>query len=48
VRLPDFPDGLDREIKGAFEAGKTVGVVLVSAMGHDQIVSWKEEQESKA
>jgi translation initiation factor 5A len=47
VKLPDWPEGFGREIKNAFEEGKSLVVVLLSAMGHDQIMSMKED-ESKA
>lgn len=47
VRLPDFPDNFGREIKQAFEAGKTLTVTVISAMGHDQITAMKEETEAK-
>jgi translation initiation factor 5A len=46
VKLPDFPDNLAREIKAAFESGKPHAVSLLSAMGHDQIIAFKEEQEA--
>ena len=45
VKLPDFPDNYGREIKQAFEAGRTLVVSVVSAMGHDQIVAHKDEIE---
>jgi len=45
VRLPEWPDNFAREIKAAFATGKSYGVTLMSAMGHDQIVSLKEELE---
>lgn len=48
VHLPDYPDNFGREIQQAFEAGKTIGVTVLSAMGHDQIVAMKEETELKA
>ncbi len=47
VKLPEYPDNFGREIRTAFETGKSHSVTLVSAMGHDQIVAIKEEQESK-
>ncbi len=47
VKLPDFPDNFAREIQQAFEGGKQLSVVVLSAMGHDQIVSMKEETEAK-
>ncbi len=45
VKLPDFPDNFAREIKGMFEAGKSCTVTVVSAMGHDQIITIKEDAE---
>lgn len=49
VSLPDFPDNFAREIKAAFESGKSYSVVVMSAMGKDQIVSMKEDApDSKA
>lgn len=47
VRLPDYPENFAREIQAAFETGKSHSVTLVSAMGHDQIIAIKEEQEAK-
>eukprot|EP00349_Pseudokeronopsis_sp_Brazil_P003648 CAMPEP_0202956788 /NCGR_PEP_ID=MMETSP1396-20130829/1281_1 /ASSEMBLY_ACC=CAM_ASM_000872 /TAXON_ID= /ORGANISM="Pseudokeronopsis sp., Strain Brazil" /LENGTH=161 /DNA_ID=CAMNT_0049673967 /DNA_START=39 /DNA_END=524 /DNA_ORIENTATION=- len=47
VRLPDFPENFAREIQGAFDGGKELKVIVVSAMGHDQIVEMKEEAEKK-
>jgi hypothetical protein len=47
VRLPEHPENFAREIKAAFETQKPQSVTLISAMGHDQIVAIKEEQESK-
>jgi translation initiation factor 5A len=43
VKLPDFPDGFDREIKGKFEDGKSLIVGVLTAMNHDQIVAVKED-----
>eukprot|EP00601_Ochromonadales_sp_CCMP2298_P023983 CAMPEP_0173278640 /NCGR_PEP_ID=MMETSP1143-20121109/4728_1 /TAXON_ID=483371 /ORGANISM="non described non described, Strain CCMP2298" /LENGTH=165 /DNA_ID=CAMNT_0014215825 /DNA_START=70 /DNA_END=567 /DNA_ORIENTATION=+ len=49
VALPGYPDNFAREIKAAFETeGKSYCVCVVSAMGHNQIVSMKEELEGKA
>lgn len=45
VKLPDYPDNFGREIKTAFEAGKSLIVSVLSAMGHDQIVAMKEDAE---
>jgi len=43
VSLPEWPDNFAREIKAAFESGKSYSVVVMSAMGKDQIVSMKED-----
>eukprot|EP01038_Epipyxis_sp_PR26KG_P006271 gene6271-8636_t len=48
VQLPDYPDNFAREIRTEFETGKSLAVIVLSAMGHDQIISLKEEQEKKA
>lgn len=48
VRLPEYPENFAREIQAAFETGKSHTVTLLSAMGHDQIVAIKEEQEEKS
>lgn len=47
VKLPDYPDNFAREIRTMFEDGKNYSVTVLTAMGHDQIVSIKEEQEAK-
>ena len=47
VKLPDYPDNFAREIQAAFDSGKPQDVTVLSAMGHDQIVSIKEAVESK-
>lgn len=47
VHLPDWPDNFAREIQAAFETGKSYSVVVMSAMGHDQVVDLKEEQEKQ-
>lgn len=43
ITLPSYPDNFGREIKAAFESEKNYSVVVLSAMGHDQIVSYKED-----
>eukprot|EP00286_Rhodomonas_abbreviata_P024275 CAMPEP_0181312636 /NCGR_PEP_ID=MMETSP1101-20121128/13805_1 /TAXON_ID=46948 /ORGANISM="Rhodomonas abbreviata, Strain Caron Lab Isolate" /LENGTH=161 /DNA_ID=CAMNT_0023419505 /DNA_START=35 /DNA_END=520 /DNA_ORIENTATION=+ len=43
VKLPPYPDNFAREIQTAFNTGKNYSVCVVSAMGHDQVVSIKEE-----
>lgn len=48
VTLPDYPDNFSREITNAFESGKPHSVTVVAAMGKDQIVALKEDQEAKA
>ena len=45
VKLPEWPDNFAREIKQMFETGKSCQVVVVSAMGHDQIISIREDAE---
>jgi len=47
VTLPSYPENYAREIKKDFESDKNYSVVLMSAMGHDQIVSHKEIAEGK-
>lgn len=47
VGLPDYPENFAREIKAAFETGKSHTVTVLSAMGHDQIVAIKEDQEKE-
>jgi hypothetical protein len=47
IKLPDYPDNFAREIRQQFETGKNYSVVVMSAMGHDQIVGIKEDQETK-
>ena len=47
VKLPDYPDNYAREIKTAFESGKSLAVSVLSAMGHDQIIAMKEDAEAK-
>jgi len=46
IKLPDYPDNFAREIKTAYEEGKQLAVTVLSAMGHDQIVAMKEENET--
>ena len=51
VKLPEQPDNYGRELTLAFEAaqesGKTLSVVVMTAMGHEQVMSHKEVQEGK-
>eukprot|EP01084_Bolivina_argentea_P299576 516404_1 len=43
LKLPGFPEGFDDELRDAFDSGKTLIVTVVSAMGHDQVMSYKED-----
>lgn len=43
LKLPDYPEGFDQEIKKAFDDGKTLVVTVLSACGIDQIIAYKEE-----
>lgn len=45
IKLPDQPDGFAREIRQKFEDGKSYSVIVLAAMGHEQIMSIKEDQE---
>jgi translation initiation factor 5A len=47
VKLPEFPDNFGREIKQAFDAGRSLIVILQSAMGVDQIIAMKDEADPK-
>ena len=51
VKLPDIPEGFAREIRTKFaegnEANKTYSVTVLGAMGHEQIMSIKEDAEEK-
>mmetsp|Transcript_30653 Transcript_30653/g.31191 ORF Transcript_30653/g.31191 Transcript_30653/m.31191 type:complete len:162 (-) Transcript_30653:124-609(-) len=47
IKLPSYPDNFGREIKMAFESGKSLMVCVFSACGIDQITSYKEEAEGK-
>jgi translation initiation factor 5A len=51
VKLPEHPEGYARDLKLAFEASqassKALSVSLLSAMGHEQIMSHKEVQEAE-
>lgn len=46
VKLPEYPDNFAREIEQLFETGKTLSIVLLSAIGHDQIIAIKEDVEA--
>jgi hypothetical protein len=39
------PDNFGREIRAAFDSGKSITVSVLSAMGHEQIIALKEEAE---
>lgn len=43
LKLPGFPEGFDEQLKADFEAGKSLSVTVMSAMGHDQVMSYKED-----
>ncbi|CAM9170333.1 unnamed protein product [Phaeothamnion confervicola] len=43
LQLPDYPEGLANEIRKAFEDGKGLIVTIMGAMGHEQVISFKEE-----
>ena len=43
IKLPDVPDNFGREIRTAFDSGKSITVSVLSAMGHEQIIALKEE-----
>jgi len=47
IRLPEIPEGFAREIQEQFDAGKTLAVSVMIAMGHEQIIAIKEEAEAK-
>ncbi|CAM9574458.1 unnamed protein product [Chrysoparadoxa australica] len=41
--LPTVPEGLAEEIKDKFDEGKNLVVTVMTAMGHEQIISFKED-----
>jgi translation initiation factor 5A len=43
IKLPDVPETFGREIKAAFDSGKSLMVTVLKAMGHEQIIAMKEE-----
>lgn len=43
IKLPDFPETFGREIREAFDSGKSLVVTVMKAMGHEQIMAMKEE-----
>ena len=48
IKLPEIPEGFNREIQAAFDAGKTLIVTVLGAMDHEQIVSMKEDTSGSA
>jgi len=46
VKLPSWPDRYGRDLQDTFAEGKTLIVTLLSGMGHDQIMSHKEDVEN--
>ena len=44
VKLPPWPESMARDIKDEFEKGGQLLCTVMSAMGTEQIISWKEEQ----
>jgi translation initiation factor 5A len=44
VGLPPYPEDLAGELRTAFDEGKQLVVTVISAMGTEQVVSFKEEQ----
>ena len=47
IKLPDWPETFGREIQTKFEEGKTLIVSVLTAMGHEQIIDYKEDTEAK-
>ena len=43
VKLPPWPENMAGELKTAFEGGKQIICTVMSAMGTEQIVTFKEE-----
>ncbi len=43
IKLPEWPDNMARELREAFDTGKTVLCTLMSAMAIEQIVQFKVE-----
>ena len=43
IRLPEIPLGLSRGIRANFDGGKSLIVSVLSAMGIEQIIAFKEE-----
>jgi translation initiation factor 5A len=45
VKLPEVPEGFARQIREAFDSGKSYSVSVMASMGHEQIIAMKEELE---
>ena len=43
INLPTYPETLDKEIRYEFDLGKEFKVTVCSAMGQEQIISFKKE-----
>mmetsp|Transcript_23273 Transcript_23273/g.34163 ORF Transcript_23273/g.34163 Transcript_23273/m.34163 type:complete len:159 (+) Transcript_23273:82-558(+) len=43
VKLPDIPEGFARQIRDAFDDGKSLIISVLAAMDHEQIIAMKEE-----
>ncbi len=47
VKLPEVPADLGRRIRADFLAEKVLNISVMSAMGHDQIIDYKVEEEKR-
>ena len=43
LKLPDYPENYDFELKEAFDSGETILVTVLKACGQEQIISHKKE-----
>eukprot|EP01006_Ploeotia_vitrea_P064114 TRINITY_DN8699_c0_g1_i1.p1 TRINITY_DN8699_c0_g1~~TRINITY_DN8699_c0_g1_i1.p1 ORF type:complete len:159 (-),score=18.11 TRINITY_DN8699_c0_g1_i1:69-545(-) len=43
IKLPTFPDNMAKEMKEAHAKGASLLCTVMSAMGTEQIIAWKEE-----
>lgn len=43
IKLPEYPETLEQEIRADFEAGKLLVVTVLKACGVEQIISKKED-----
>ena len=43
LKLPDYPENYDHELKETFESGETILVTVLKACGKEQIISHKKE-----